>query len=223
VPPQQNRPDFSDYVAHFTKGAEPIVADQADPNIAAQSALQRLASILEDRNIRATAKPFASKHSVAFTECPWSSMLDHAQQYSPYGIGFAKKALFERGGGPVIYIRQDLYTTQRAFGSEDNEYLRGFHRDLACFLAPFLPTYAPPEHLAQYGKDSTAIDFTHEREWRVPGDVEFGYDDIEFVVLDHYQDMEALPETAKQSIAPGRFLMVDVYRRIEKLWPVHMI
>ena len=37
-----NRPDFSEFVVHFTKDAKPIVADAAAAAVAAQTASQRL-------------------------------------------------------------------------------------------------------------------------------------------------------------------------------------
>jgi hypothetical protein len=34
----------------------------------------------------------------------WGSLLDHAQAYSCYGIGFHKQVLFREGGAPVFYM-----------------------------------------------------------------------------------------------------------------------
>lgn len=52
--------------------------------------------------------PYTVKPAVAFTECVWASLLEHADTYSPYGIGFTKDYLFQNGGGPVFYMRRDL-------------------------------------------------------------------------------------------------------------------
>ena len=55
------RPDFSEYVGHFTKDAVPIVADDIDPANAAavtQPAFDRLVNILRMGRILATAMPW---------------------------------------------------------------------------------------------------------------------------------------------------------------------
>src|SRR5205809_2349084 len=111
------RPDFSKYVVHFTKTRPPfssglVHAPEAIPVIAQMNAFARLLSILREGWLRATPMPYTGKRSVCFTECVWASLLDHAEMYSRYGIGFKKSFLFENGGGPAFYMRQDLYKSQ---------------------------------------------------------------------------------------------------------------
>src|SRR5581483_7250810 len=110
------RPDFSEYVVHFTKSARPFGLARAGAprvpgltEIGALSAYERLVAMLQQGVIRATNMPWTDKPCVCFTECVWGSLLDHALRYSHYGIGFHKKALFAAGGGPAIYMRQDLF------------------------------------------------------------------------------------------------------------------
>ncbi|WP_204221482.1 hypothetical protein [Pseudoflavonifractor sp. An176] len=50
----------------------------------------------------------------------------------------------------------------------------------------------------------------------------FEYDQIEFVVLDTYEDMAKFPKELKDEIGRDKFLLMDNYRTIEKLWPVHI-
>ena len=83
--------------------------------------------------------PYTGKPAVAFTECVWTSLLEHAGEYSPYGIGFSKSYLFREGGGPVFYMRQDLFRAQG-----------GFHEGVYPFITPFVPSYAAEEHLDEY-------------------------------------------------------------------------
>ena len=84
-----NRPDFSNYLAHFTKDG--VLCSQAEDNPAksfeAMSAFERLISILETQVIRASSMPWTGAHAACFTECPWSSLLGHTRQYSCFGIG----------------------------------------------------------------------------------------------------------------------------------------
>ena len=39
-------------------------------------------------------------------------MTNHANNYSPYGIGFTKKYIYERGGNPVFYVRPEIFSKQ---------------------------------------------------------------------------------------------------------------
>jgi hypothetical protein len=73
-----SRPDFSEYVGHFCKTAAPFVSDgiPADsPTVTASSAFDRLISILTMQRIIATPMPWTNRDAVAFTECPWGSLV----------------------------------------------------------------------------------------------------------------------------------------------------
>lgn len=82
-----NRPDYSEYVAHFTSTA----SIEGDTVLSALSPLERLWSILTEQRIRGTKKHWGlGGPSAAFTECPWASLLDHATQYSSFA--FARRS-----------------------------------------------------------------------------------------------------------------------------------
>jgi len=101
----KNRPDFSSYLAHFTSDREPLgLKDANNPanGFARLIAGQRLGSILRSQVIRASTMPWTNRRAVCFTECPWSSLLDHANQYSPFGVGFEKPHVFAGGVGQYI-------------------------------------------------------------------------------------------------------------------------
>jgi len=220
------RPDFSDYVAHFTKSGAPCGAadspDDAAIKIASGTAYERLVSILESRKILATPMPWTGLPAVAFTECPWWSMVDHARRYSPYGLGFAKPRLFAAGGGPALYVRPDLYNKQRQYVDRDNPEIEGFHPHVHAFVTPYVPDAAPKSFKDQHWGGGY-LDFSHEREWRVPHDFKFQYGQVEFVVVDTYEDVAKLPKELKDQIGRERFLIMDVYRQIERLWPTHLL
>src|SRR5208337_1313460 len=134
----RSRPDFSDYVAHFTKDSAPL--GENNPPIVGD-APTRLTSILTSKTITATYMPWTNRKAVAFTECPWGSLISHTKQYSPYGLGFRKARLFAAGGGPAIYLRADLHTKQMDYHNKDNPQHIGFHSDLYAFVTPFSPPY----------------------------------------------------------------------------------
>lgn len=190
------RPDQSDYLAHFAKG---------------DNAYDNLVSILRDKTIWHGSLPWTGRKAVCFTECPWSSLLAHATRYSPYGIGFTKPHVFAAGGGPAYYVRPDHFDKQH------------WQSDLFTFVTPFAPAYRP-EHLKdpKYLKGKT-VDYAHEREWRVPHEFRFELEQVQFVVLDTYEDMAKFPKELKDAIGREKFIFMDMYKKIEELWPIHRL
>ncbi len=217
-----SRPDSSDYVGHFTKDAAPIADDESIAKITGTS-FERLISILSTGQILATPMPWTNRRAVAFTECPWGSLIDHANKYSPFGIGFAKGRVFAAGGGPAVYLRPDLIEKQQKYRQKDETDRKGFHSHLWAFVTPFVPKYAPQSFFDVHWKDKPVVDYTHEREWRIPHDFTFQLDQVEFIVVETYEDVARFPRQLKDQIGRDKFLILDVYRQIERLWPVHII
>jgi hypothetical protein len=224
------RPDFSDYVAHFTRVSGTRCRWEQVPEERRHEAYGNLVSILTPvldaepakAVIRASNMPWTNKPAVAFTECPWWSLLDHASRYSPYGIGFTKAHLFAAGGGPAIYVRPDHNDKQQEHVQPMGPDAKGFHPHVHAFMTPFLPSYAPQGFKDRY-PDIGVVDHSHEREWRVPHSVEFTLGQVQFVVVDTYEDMARLRTPVKDGVGRGRFLIMDMYRKIEDLWPTHIV
>lgn len=205
------RPDFSDYVAHFTKNAIPCSGNQGT---IPEGALDRLIQILTKTTILASSMPWTNKVAVCFTECPFYSMFDHKNNYSAYGVGFRKEAVFRVGGGPAIYLRQDIHDTQlNNFTMNSNNIVKGFHKDVYAFVTPFKPSY---------GSHSPICDYSYEREWRTPQNFTFSIDDISFVTVQSYAEVSKIA-TVVPSISEDKFLIFDIIEKIEKLWPTHKI
>lgn len=213
------RPDFSNYVVHFTKKGRPLglsvpkkktVAGLKD--IAKMSAYERLLALLEGGAIRATNMPHTHMPCVCFTECVWGSLLDHAKRYSCYGVGFHKELLFKVGGGPVFYMRQDLFAEQKEHGA--------FADAVWPFVTPFAPEYAPAAHLAKYNKGK-ALDYSHEREWRVPSDFAFSPSNVSFIIVDTYGDEAHMPRGIKDAVGREKIILMENYRKVNELWPWH--
>ena len=55
----------------------------------------------------------------------------------------------------------------------------------------------------------------------MPHDLAFDYSQVEFVILNTYEDMAQFPKELKDEIGRDKFLLLDNYKMIEKLWPVH--
>ena len=204
-----NRPDFSEYLVHFTSDRAPFSTKSRIPadGFSEMTAYEKLISILSNKTIFASRMPRTSATAVCFTECPWSSLLSHTQVYSPYGIGFNKSFVFSRHGAPALYVRWDTYNEQK------------WEQRILPYVTPFWPAYRPKSLGTRY----KTCDYTQEREWRVPHHFTFEYGHIEFIVLDTYEDMARFPKELKDAIGREKFLLMDNYRTIEKLWPVHII
>lgn len=220
------RPDFSDYVAHFTKNAQPFGSKEHGHEESLKgitgNAYEKLVSILKAKKILATPMPWTNRPAVAFTECPWGSLLDHTKQYSPYGVGFKKAHLFAAGGGPAIYLQPHLHESQADFRSEAKPDWKGFHPELYAFVTPFCPPYAPKAYKEKHWKKAP-VDYSHEREWRVPHDFVFDLAQVEFVIVPNYEAVAKFPKDLKNAIGRKKFIMIEVYSQIEKLWPVHLL
>ena len=217
---RKGRPDFSDYVVHFTKGTKPL-GDEERQDISILDAPKRLEMILANKKLCATSMPWTSRPAVCFTECTWVSLLDHSKLYSPFGVGFSKAFLFATGGAPAIYLRPDFFDWQKKHTHPQQP----FDDRLLSFVTPFAPTYAPPskKRLQSWSKFSKGLDYSHEREWRVPHDLTFKFSDVEFVIVNTYEDMAKLPKPIKDGIGRPKFLIMDIYRQIERLWPTHVV
>lgn len=122
-------------------------------------AFEILCSILDQQIIRANVTGYYGRmygtKAVCLTELTTKGLLEHAKVYSPFGLGFLKGWIFDQGGGPALYVRDDLMR------------LQGAHRAVATRLRPFANKI-----------DLDTYDFHHEREWRVPKDLHFGLEDV---------------------------------------------
>lgn len=209
-----NRPDFSNYLAHFTKDGVfcSETQDESLKDIEQMSALDRLISILRSQVIKASTMPWTGAHAVCLTECPWSSLINHTQQYSCYGLGFNKHSVYAKHGGPAYYLRPDHLKKQM-------NNLK-FDKHLWPFVTPFSPIYRPKHMKGQY---FPTVDFSHEREWRVPHDYPFTLDDVKFVVIKRTQDLAMFPQDLVNAIGIEKFIIMENYKFIETLWPVHIM
>lgn len=207
------RPDQSFFLAHFTKNGKDFDSSnlKESPTISEMSAFDRLISILSEKSIKASALPWTNKPAVCFTECPWGSLLRHAEQYSCYGIGFTKKLVYSRGGNPVIYANPKLFHSQKW---DDEAYT---------FVTPFVPRYAPDSIKNIDPFNGKAIDYSHEREWRTPRDFGFQYVYVAFVILKSVRDLQRIPESIINEIGLEKFIFMDTYKKIEELWPTHIM
>ncbi|MCM1158718.1 MAG: hypothetical protein NC300_07705 [Bacteroidales bacterium] len=159
----KNRNDITSRLTHLTKG------DTED------DAFHTLLKILEDKKLNgsttSTGFIIGNKKAVCFQEAPLDAIAENLLyekqlrentngkvRYLPFGIRFNKARIFTNGGRPVLYGEKELL--KRLLPEE--EHWRIVNYDLS--------------------DDNHMIDWSHEREWRVPGDLTFEYDDIEVLL-----------------------------------------
>lgn len=202
--------DYSPLVVHFTKEPDrALVMDKLIVNTHPLftyrdiSAKERLLSILTNKIIYASPMPFLPNNSeaVCFTECIWDALISLADRYSPYGIVFSKQLVFEKGGGPALYIRGDSLSTIQS--------------NMPSCIEPLVVPFDPDGILAH----GVHLNWVHEREWRLPTALEFEYSDIQYVIVANIRDaFDIIQHIGSQHIPEENCIPMDVYRTIRKVW-----
>ena len=159
----KNRNDISSRLTHLTKGST------------SEEAFQILIKILEMKKVigskTETGFIIGNKPAVCLQEAPLNAIAENLLyekkireetnskvRYNAFGLRFNKMWIYRKGGRPVIYEQKEVM--KNILPKE--EHWRIVNYDLR-----------DKEHI---------IDWTHEREWRVAGDIEFDYKDIEILV-----------------------------------------
>lgn len=126
--------------------------------------------ILQDKNLIGSGKSgyiIGDRHAVCLQELPLSALVENLMfetmhggkiRYSPFGIRFNKGTLYQKGARPVFY---------------------GDTEELKCILPKEEYWRIVSMNLLD---PSNIVDWSHEREWRYPGNLEFEYSEIEIVV-----------------------------------------
>lgn len=138
------RIDNTAYLYHWVK-AEPFTRNQTEDY---ESAYQTFMQILSDTLIKnGDLYKTNGCPCICFTESPEYFMHSDKSKYQPFGFKFLKRYIFELGGRAVIY-------------SPDYE-KNLIHDDL-------MWRYMRHDPLAYSDKTPYGVDFTWEREWRLP-------------------------------------------------------
>lgn len=159
----KNRNDISSRLTHLTKGEN------------TQTAFENLLNILEDKKIigstTETGFIIGQTPAVCLQEAPLNAIAENLLyekqlreetqckvRYMAFGVRFNKTFIYRKGGRPVIYEKKE--TMKEILPKK--EYWRIVNYDLS--------------------NSAYMLDWTHEREWRVPGDLAFEYRNIELLV-----------------------------------------
>jgi hypothetical protein len=120
-------------------------------------------SIYKDRRIRASSTGYYKKahpeksRAVCLTEAVQSNWNELKSRFGEYGFVFRKRKIVELGGAPAIYLPQSVLDEMKSGGER-----------IPPTMWPYLNKLQPPST-----SSGTKHDFLHEREWRVPKDIDF--------------------------------------------------
>jgi hypothetical protein len=164
-------PDLADQVIHFTGRQGGRI--NVDDDILNLSDEERLSRIVTSGTIRAFATWAAPLPVVCFTESTPAALrtLIADGRYTPFGVAFNKQAVFDQRGGPALYVRGDEW-----------HHLHALPNELRSRAVRFWPGAEPdagealPDHL------TNPSEWLHEREWRVPANFRFDWDDVAYVL-----------------------------------------
>lgn len=112
-----------------------------------------------------------------------------------------------------MYVPPHLFNAQNRHG--------GFADELYAFVTPFCPFYASDNYVSQHSRYGR-IDFTKEREWRVPSNLSFSLDDVEFVIVPSAEEMRRMWDASdeiREGLPEDKWLFMNNYEQIERLWP----
>ena len=155
-----NRNDMAARITHLTRGND------------AEDAFKNLWKILVDKKLNGSGNSGfinGERKAVCLQELPLSAIAENLRyeeilsdkiRYSSFGVRFHKMFIYNKGGRPVIYENKEIMKKLLP----ENEYWRIVDLDLT--------------------DSKSFVDWTHEREWRVPGELSFSYNNIEVIVKD---------------------------------------
>lgn len=180
---QASQRDWSPFVAHFTSFSametirRAIVGGSRPGEVAAmlEAADEQSAGIAE--KIAESGRLLARSPSpadeipdcICFSECSLPGLLGHCERYGRFGWVFRKAAIYGAGGRPCIYVSDDMYAalaTQGRAGAAEPAWRQ---------LFGLANVYRPPGH-------GQVQDYTHEREWRLFGELDLASCPPEVVV-----------------------------------------
>ena len=162
----------------------------------------KLISILTSKTVYASPMPAlpGNPEAVCLTECVWDALVRHAVAYSRYGVVFTKRLIYDKGGGPSLYLRGDTLKAEIA--------------NLPAVLHPLVAPFDPDGAL-----NGVTYDWLHEREWRLPTSLEFDYADVEYVIVDSIEDAKEVGgHVGGQFIPEHKYIPMAVYETIREAW-----
>lgn len=186
-----NRTDLVARVTHLTKGSSD------------EEAFEKLWKIIAEKKLIGSGNRgyvVGNEKAVCFQEVPLYSIVENLlfedslndkTRYSWFGIRFNKLTMYKRGARPVIYGKTEE-------------------------LKQMLP---PKEHWRVVDLDlesESVTDWSHEREWRIKGDFEFNYEDIEIIVRNDLYYRKFIDRCIENN-------KIDIIRNVHGIIPINTV
>ena len=207
--------DYSPFLIHLTRDTGPgkgtitgnrfMGSEHELHPFLNSSAMDKLTAILRTGIVKSAPQPDLPNQPEAacFSETVWGSLEILTGSFSSYGVGFKKRFVFERGGGPALYTRGDV--------------LREWSDEIPSQLLPFMKPFDPDGSWL-----SERSNFLYEREWRIPQDLQFGFGDIQFVLVDTYRDAEIIVQRfGPENIPYDQLIVMESHRKVKDTWGGH--
>jgi hypothetical protein len=165
--------DMSEYAVHFTKTAQMTSAYDVMITILWQGRILSGGPFGAAKNLIALGN---AQKSACFSEIPLDLLARLIARRSQYGIAFRQDFLVDRGGARVWYLDKDGPVAD-SFKETVRAAMAGgiVPSDAIWKVTPFV------DYPGDYG--GTQYRFEWEREWRVPGGLAFGPDDVAFLFI----------------------------------------
>jgi hypothetical protein len=129
--------------------------------------LHEFIGIVRDERIRAAPTGLFKRPAVCLSEATMGNWESLQGKHGKFGFVFRKRTILDVGGAPVIYLPPHLIRAQTANG--------GF--------APEVQPFVQLLRTRRMNPTRPPFDFLHEREWRVPGDIDLTADNKPFAVI----------------------------------------
>jgi hypothetical protein len=165
--------DMSEFAVHFTKPSPTASAYEVIMKILWEALIAPTGPFGAAKNLTELGD---SQKSACFSEIPLDLLERLVNRRSLYGIGFRQDFLISRAGARVWYLDRDGPRAE-SFQRLVREAMTGGIdvTDSLWTITPFV------DYPGAYG--STQYRFEWEREWRVPGGVAFGPEDVAFLFI----------------------------------------
>jgi hypothetical protein len=195
--------DMSEYVVHLTDSTR----------VQEIFATGRVEAGMATGAVRNRAELGTSQRSVCLSEIPLGHLSRLADRHDEYGIGFTKTFVEGQGGRMVTYLRKG------SPAAADFQTLVG--RALRPPIDPADPLWKITQFYDNPGEyGDSRYEFDWEREWRVPGQLNFGAADVVFLVAPaHYAMWMRSTAWSQLSASSGQYtgLVLDPRWQIEQV------
>jgi hypothetical protein len=166
-------PDMSEFAVHFTKASPTASEYEVMMKILWEG---RIAPTGPLGAVRKLPELGDSQKSACLSEIPLDLLTRLIQRRSLYGIGFRQDFLVDRGGARVWYLDKGAPAAESFQALVRDGMTGGIDpTDAIWAITPFV------DYPGEY--PSTQYRFEWEREWRVPGGLTFGPDDVAFLFI----------------------------------------